>query len=131
MTFHVILWYKRAAALLPLPSANYKERKVTTHCHSIEFYVIGICLICLNTVSARISPDYPGSVRWQHFLAPHMDNIQNLTELSNYLLCGVTHLSESRLNDSMTIVKGQVFYPSLVNITDLLVSVSLPQILTM
>ena len=60
-----------------------------------------------------------------------MDNIQKLTKSPNYLLCGITHLSESRLNDTMTIVKCQVFYMSLVNITDLLVSVLLPQTLTM
>ena len=61
MTFHVILWYKRAAALLPL---YYKERKVTTHCHSIEFYVICICLICLNTVSGYCS-SIQYSQHWQ------------------------------------------------------------------
>ena len=47
-----------------------------------------------------LSLGYPGSVRWQHFLAPHTDNIQNTTMSSEFLLSEVTQPSESRLNET-------------------------------
>ena len=50
--------------------------------------------------------DYPGSVRWQHCLAPHTDNIQKPTKWPDRLLGGVIQLSESQLNETTSRYKS-------------------------
>ena len=49
----------------------------------------------------RISLNYPGSVKWQQFLAHRMDNIQKLAKSPDYLFGEVKQPSSSRLTESM------------------------------
>ena len=56
-----------------------------------------ICSCLLSRHYGRISLNYPGSVRWQHFLVLHTDNIQKPTNTPDRLLCEVTQPSKSRV----------------------------------
>ena len=57
----IILYYK-----------NYSKLNLYSHRHKQKYKFT----VVYESRIDRISLDYPGFVRWQHYLVPHTDNIQ-------------------------------------------------------
>ena len=65
-----------------------------------------MCTYSGSSSYGKISPDYSGSTRWQHFLDPHTDNIQKPAKSPDYLLGEATQPSECQLSKNIQALGG-------------------------